>query len=401
MKKIDHTEDQWNLSDTFREVYLSQDAGQEQADGWNIVQSRLRTRAIRRKVLSCAAVLIPAAVLVGTGLMLIHPSPADSSQVIAVVESPSAPQTESAFIADSQLLAEAFAHQSVRRPAAGTGSLREPAADAATHGTEPVQPEAAASEPAGQATSQSVQEKPAGRTGSAESAPAGAGDFLDDDAFALADADERSGHRHRVVLGLGAGMTSTGSGTSLLMDSSTKTMADSSPFGDTIYGSAQDGAGSYEQGSFHHYMPVGTGISVAVSLTDRLYAETGLNYTLLRSDVQRGGSLIIEEQKLHLAGIPLRLYWRAADFEGFSLYTGAGGQVEKCLKATLDSETLSEKSLLWSLNVSAGAQYTFGRHVSLYFQPEYSLHLNDTQLKTIRTDHRTEFSLRCGLRFML
>lgn len=403
MKRIDDIDERWGLSEAFSDAYLSQDPAQEQTDGWALVQSRLRKRAATRKTLVYAAALIPAAVLLGIGgSRLLSPAGISEEPLIAVIETPPTLKLEdnSHFNTENQLIADSRNIETIPQAAAvlpspaGTASV-EPA------GTYEFAEPIAAGEPDEIDDIDSAGIAEAAERLSPNEISRTDADLLDEQAF---ESDEPQPRRsHRISLGLNARMNS-GVGASLLPDPATEAvmMSDSAPFANnaTKYSAPQKVYG-YEDAVFDHHLPVATGISIAIGLTDKLYAETGLNYTLLRSEVLMPGSFMNEEQKLHFAGIPLKLYWKAADFDKFSLYTGAGGQVEKCLKATLGDESFSEKVLQWSLTVSAGAQYTLSRHISVYLQPEYSVHLNDTVLQTVRSDDHTEFSLRCGLRFNL
>ena len=104
-------------------------------------------------------------------------------------------------------------------------------------------------------------------------------------------------------------------------------------------------------------------------------------------------------QTLHFVGVPLRLNWRFVERGAFSAYLGGGGMVEKCVAARLGSESFGEKALQWSLAAALGAQYRLGNHVALYFEPELSCYLTDTELRTSRTDASPTLTLRLGMRF--
>lgn len=66
-----------------------------------------------------------------------------------------------------------------------------------------------------------------------------------------------------------------------------------------------------------------------------LSLESGVNYTLLRSDVRMQYTSDDVAQKLHFIGVPLRFNWQFLERGRFSLYMGAGGMVEKCVSARL------------------------------------------------------------------
>lgn len=155
----------------------------------------------------------------------------------------------------------------------------------------------------------------------------------------------------------------------------------------------------YSKSSFRHHLPLSFGLSFRKEFVYGLSLDCGLNYTLLRSDVRLPYSSEDVSQTLHFIGIPLRLNWRFVERGAFSAYLGGGGMVEKCVAARLGSESVEESALQWSLAAAVGAQYRLGSHVALYFEPEVSYYLTDTELRTSRTDASPSLTLRLGMRF--
>lgn len=155
----------------------------------------------------------------------------------------------------------------------------------------------------------------------------------------------------------------------------------------------------YNNSSFSHYQPLSFGLSARKEFMHGLSLESGVVYTLLRSDVRMPFSSEAISQKLHFIGVPLRLNWRFYQTGPFQLYIGAGGMAEKCITAKFGSESRDEPGVLWSAQGVAGAQYDLGGTVGLYFEPDISYYFNDTRLRTGRTDHPMTFTLRLGVRF--
>lgn len=155
----------------------------------------------------------------------------------------------------------------------------------------------------------------------------------------------------------------------------------------------------YDKSSFRHHLPLSFGLSFRREFAYGLSLDCGLNYTLLRSEVRLPYSSEEVGQTLHFIGVPLRLNWRFVERGAFSAYLGAGGMVEKCVAARLGSESVGEEELQWSLAAAVGAQYRLGNHVALYFEPELSCYLTDTELRTSRTDTSPTLTLRLGMRF--
>ena len=157
---------------------------------------------------------------------------------------------------------------------------------------------------------------------------------------------------------------------------------------------------NYDESSFRHHLPLGCGITVRAELPHGLSIESGVNYTLLRSDVRLRYSSDDVSQKLHFIGVPLRLNWQFVERGRFSAYLGAGGMLEKCISAKFGSETVDESGLQWSATAAIGAQYRLGELVGLYFEPEAAYYFTDTELRTSRSDAPLSISLRVGLRLL-
>lgn len=156
----------------------------------------------------------------------------------------------------------------------------------------------------------------------------------------------------------------------------------------------------YDKSDFSHHLPLSFGLSVRKSFARGLSLESGLNYTLLRSEVRMRYSSEDVSQKLHFVGVPLRLNWQFVERGRFSAYVGAGGMIEKCVSAKFGSESVDESALQWSVLAALGAQYSLGNLVGIYFEPEVSYYLTDTELRTSRSDAPLTLSLRVGVRLL-
>lgn len=154
----------------------------------------------------------------------------------------------------------------------------------------------------------------------------------------------------------------------------------------------------YGESSFRHHQPLSVAFTIGKEFSHGLSLESGLNYTLLRSDVRAMYASEETGQTLHFLGIPLRMKWQFLERGRFSLYIGAGGMAEKCVSAKFGSKSVSEPGVQWSLLAAAGAQYRLGGIVGLYFEPEGSYYLTETNLRTVRTDSPLTLTLRLGVR---
>ena len=102
----------------------------------------------------------------------------------------------------------------------------------------------------------------------------------------------------------------------------------------------------YGESSFRHHQPLSVAFTVGKEFSHGLSLESGLNYTLLRSDVRAMYASEETGQTLHFLGIPLRMKWQFLERGRFSLYIGAGGMAEKCVSAKFGSKSVSEPGVL-------------------------------------------------------
>lgn len=167
------------------------------------------------------------------------------------------------------------------------------------------------------------------------------------------------------------------------------------------------------QTSIKHHVPVTVGLSFAWHFHKDWSLETGLNYTLLSSDIHSGSKSYVEEtQKLHYVGIPVKLRRSIWKNNWLSVYASAGGAVEKCVSGTLETATvtnsgnrssertsLNVKPLQWSVAAAAGAQVNFTPRFGFYVEPGAAYYFDDgSEVETIRKEHPLNFNLQLGLR---
>lgn len=175
-----------------------------------------------------------------------------------------------------------------------------------------------------------------------------------------------------------------------------------------------ENAAQSPQTSVKHHMPVTIGFSLDWNLDKNWTLETGLNYTLLSSDIRSGSKSYVEEtQKLHYVGIPLKIRRSIWQNRWFSVYASVGVAVEKCVSGRLESVTVtnggnrtSERTSLevdplqWSVAAAAGAQVNFTSRLGLYLEPGVAYYFDDhSGVETIRKEHPFNFNLQLGLRF--
>lgn len=115
----------------------------------------------------------------------------------------------------------------------------------------------------------------------------------------------------------------------------------------------------YDDYLYRHKQPLSFGISVRKEFGYGLSLESGLVYSLLRSDVRVSQNDESFSQTLHMLGIPLRVNWDFLSRGDWKLYLGAGGMVEKCLYAKFGSESVAEKGAAMVVDRQRGCAVRF------------------------------------------
>ena len=73
--------------------------------------------------------------------------------------------------------------------------------------------------------------------------------------------------------------------------------------------------------------------------------------------------------------------------------------MDKCIYATVGSERLHEKQVLFGVNGTMGIQVNIVPQIGLYLEPEVSYSLNESTIETFRSNEPFLISIRAGLRF--
>ncbi len=167
----------------------------------------------------------------------------------------------------------------------------------------------------------------------------------------------------------------------------------------------------------HHHQPIRFGLSLRYQLNDRWSVEGGLSYTYLSSDITHDYLTYINEieQRLSYVGIPLSANYLLWSNRHFSVYASAGGIIEKMVKGSRSTQTVtgnqpepSQKEsvsihpLQLSLTGAVGAEYNLGNAFSIYAEPGVAYHFdNHSAIPTYYQDKPLGFNLNIGLRFNL
>jgi hypothetical protein len=169
-----------------------------------------------------------------------------------------------------------------------------------------------------------------------------------------------------------------------------------------------------KQNLSHNY-PLSFGLGVSYALNDRWALQSGLTYTLLRSEWITTASEYPGQarQQLHFIGLPLNMNYKIAEWNRFRFYaTGgvlaewnAGGQIRTDYLnggqlIRTEKESARMKEWLWSVHTRVGASYPLVRFVSAYAEGGASYYFNNgSPVETIRSDKPFHLSLQAGIRF--
>lgn len=148
-----------------------------------------------------------------------------------------------------------------------------------------------------------------------------------------------------------------------------------------------------------HSLPLSFGLEISYFPSSRMALTSGLELSIYNS-VRTIPSLGETRQRVHYLGIPLKADWVAWQSGRFSAWLGAGGKLDRCIRARINNQSVQDKTLNWSVLADASLQFALTEHLGLYVQPEVSWYFKPTQpvLQTYRTEHPLMFTVGAGLR---
>lgn len=176
---------------------------------------------------------------------------------------------------------------------------------------------------------------------------------------------------------------------------------------------------------YKHKIPISAGLTVEKQFGKHWGIETGIIYTLLRSDYQSGDYIREGRQELHYIGIPLSARYRFFNRKHFNLYVSAGPRMDfniygrrtdksenRAFNATIANpaeenfhtetytENVRDKHIQWSVHLKLGASYVITKHFGLYAEPAVSYFINNgnTDIANLWKDHPVTFSFHIGFR---
>lgn len=166
-----------------------------------------------------------------------------------------------------------------------------------------------------------------------------------------------------------------------------------------------------------HHRPISVGMQVGIPLSKRWSLNTGLTYTYLYSEFDKGyqNRYTHTDQKLHYLGVPLMFNYRLYSSRIINLYLGLGSRFDVGVsgtstaheiindnEASVSSERLSGIPCNILPTINSGVQLNIIKGLSIYAEP--SLQYNSSTSKkysTYYTEHNLMFDIHFGVRWDL
>ena len=164
----------------------------------------------------------------------------------------------------------------------------------------------------------------------------------------------------------------------------------------------------------YHDKPITIGLSMTKTINRIWNMETGLQYSLLKSEFILGEDdyYIQKRQKVQYLGIPLHLSYKWFGANRWTAYTSAGiimniplsGKTdERYVTGTVTPYTNSwhfTSPFQWTVGTGVGLQYNFANNWGVYLEPTFSWHIpNGSTTRTIWTEHPFTITVPFGIRF--
>lgn len=163
---------------------------------------------------------------------------------------------------------------------------------------------------------------------------------------------------------------------------------------------------------YQHKVPISIGLTVEKQFGSRWGIESGLVYTLLRSDYKTESLQREGKQELHYLGIPLMGRFRFFNTRLFSFYVSAGPRMDFNIygRRTDDThsqqaystytENIRDKRIQWSAHLKVGISYVITKHFDLYAEPAvaYFFDNGNKDIANLWKDKPVNFAFHLGFR---
>ena len=209
-------------------------------------------------------------------------------------------------------------------------------------------------------------------------------------------------HPHSKKWGLNISTNALGIGSnSNNINNGNSPMADPDPSG------GHSGSTKEETTSAHHLLPLTFGVRISKELSPKWGMETGVQYSLLRSDITKtiGDWSYIKNVKAHYISIPIAVKYHFLQWKKTNVFTLTGMSLDMPIGSSIDSEIMGEHSKLhypvsFSIDAGIGFEYKISPTTTLFIQPSLNYHIMDkSEHPILWQDQPFSFDLPIGIRF--
>lgn len=163
-----------------------------------------------------------------------------------------------------------------------------------------------------------------------------------------------------------------------------------------------------------HDKPITLGLALTKSLGKNWSIESGLQYSLLKSNFTMGeGAYYIQRtQKVHYLGLPFRLSYKWLRSKRWSVYSSAGVLLNVPLVGEAKERYVTDTTVpyknrwhftpswQWSVGAGVGVQYNLSPNWGIYAEPTFNWYIpNGSSIHTIWTEHPFTVTAPFGVRF--
>lgn len=163
---------------------------------------------------------------------------------------------------------------------------------------------------------------------------------------------------------------------------------------------------------YQHKVPISIGVTAEKQFGKHWGLETGLIYTLLRSDYKTESLIREGRQELHYLGVPMFARYRFLNTHYFSFYASAGPQIdfniygrrtdrsESSDASSTYTENIRESRVQWSAHLKLGVSYVISRYFDIYAEPAVAYYFNNGNgnIANLWKDKPFNFSFHLGFR---
>ncbi len=158
--------------------------------------------------------------------------------------------------------------------------------------------------------------------------------------------------------------------------------------------------------SVRHLMPITLCVRLSKDLSEKLSLESGLQYTLLRSEYTEtiGNWSCTEDISAHFLSVPLGIRYSLLEGTSFKLYGKGGVGIGFPIKAKIECEAIDLNESFhcpidFSTSLSIGLEYKFAPNASLFVEPSLSYHfLGTSKYPILWNDTPLSFEIPLGIR---